>query len=277
MKLMKFVLVSLCCSWTLCSCVLCGFCFCSVSCLLARCREAWKSFWHVKSSDRSTKRREAQTGSASTLRSVIISKTQNLVKAHTWKKISPLQGFVWHWEDINEEKNKWERFEPTHTHIEREFRKRENLSEYFDYTHCCYQDTSRRNKVTCLTQIQTTQEPEWKSRRRKKADEGTVATKVEAHVSLRPLYWQRWQRSPGAPLSRTRLRTSNLHWHTHTEKEYQNWERIVTRFHLGLSKHGLIQRVHNPGGLLVTNAGEEKGDREEKELLNLGLFLHLFT
>lgn len=114
-----------------------------------------------------------------------------------------------------------ERFEPTHTHthIEREFRKRENLSEYFDYTHCCYQDTSRRNKVTCLTQIQTTQEPEWKSEHRKTADEGTVATKVEAHVSLRPLYWQRWQRSPGAPLSRTRLRTSNLHWHTHTHRE----------------------------------------------------------
>lgn len=120
MKLMKFVLVSLCCSWTLCSCVLCGFCFCSVSCLLARCREAWKSFWHVKSSDRSTKRREAQTGSASTLRSVIISKTQNLVKAHTWKKISPLQGFVWHWEDINEEENKREIWAHTHTHTHRE-------------------------------------------------------------------------------------------------------------------------------------------------------------
>lgn len=215
---MKFFLVSLCSSWTLCSAVLYGFCFCSVSCLLARCREAWKSFWHVKSSDRSTKRREAQTGSASTLRSIIISKTQNLVKAYTWKKISPLQGFVWHWEDINEEK-KQARDIWAHTHTHTEFRKRENLSEYFDYTRRCYQDTSRRNKVTCLTRIQTTREPEWKSEWRKTADEGTVATKVEAHVSLRPLYWQWWQRSPGRPLSRTRLRTSNLHWHTQRERK----------------------------------------------------------
>lgn len=50
------------------------------------------------------------------------------------------------------------------------------------------------------------------------ADEGTVATKVEARVSLRPLYWQWWQRSPGRPLSRTRLHTSNLRWHTQKEK-----------------------------------------------------------
>lgn len=104
----------------------------------------------------------------------------------------------------------------THTSREKESSERERICQNILITHAA---VIRTHHVTCLTRIQTTREPEWKSEPRKTADEGTVATKVEAHVSLRPLYWQWWQRSPGRPLSRTRLRTSNLRWHTQRERK----------------------------------------------------------
>lgn len=260
---------------------------------LSRCHEAWKSIWHVKSSDRSTKR-EKHKQADSTLRSIIISKTENLVKAIHEKRSALFKVFLtvrrYKWrEKARKEREIWASPPHTHTHREKKSSETENLSEYFDCVGCCCRTHHGEIKWPGWRgRIQTTLETlceRYEQRKRKKAL-GTVATKVEPYVSLRPFYWQSWH-SPLVDHYPGRDCTHQTFPDTEPRRQKANWEKHRYTVSPWFVKTQAYSESTQARGVLVSSGrknertdewvGKEKLKTGVLPILNFGLFLPLFT